>query len=168
MDEHKVIIILGSQSDIDYIKPAIDIFNHFGIKYDVRISSAHRTPERTVKLAKSLKDEGYKIVIAAAGLSAHLPGVISSNTDLPVLGIPLPTGYLKGIDALLSINQMPSGVPVATMSIGENGAINSALLAIRILALGDENLQEKMKKYREEQEEKIIKEEKKLLNSLNK
>jgi 5-(carboxyamino)imidazole ribonucleotide mutase len=166
MNKERVIIIIGSASDGELIKKTIEILKHFDIEYDLNVSSAHRTPDRTIELAKSL-DEKYSVAIVAAGLSAHLPGVIASNTDIPVIGIPVPAGSLKGIDALLSINQMPSGVPVATMSIGKSGAVNSALFAIRILALNNTELRKKLENYLKIQEEKIIDSEKKLISEID-
>jgi 5-(carboxyamino)imidazole ribonucleotide mutase len=124
------------------------ILKKFGIDYDFHISSAHRNPEKTVQLAKNAEAEGVQVIIAAAGMAAHLPGVIASHTILPVIGVPLVSGNLGGMDALLSIVQMPTGVPVASVAIG--GVKNAALLAIQILALHNPELKEKLRIYKEE------------------
>ena len=139
-------IILGSKSDVEQCESMQQILRDFGVDYDFHISSAHRNPEKTAQLAKNAEAEGVQVIIAAAGMAAHLPGVIAAHTILPVIGVPLVSGNLGGIDALLSIVQMPTGVPVATVAIG--GVKNAALLAIQILALNNPELKEKLRIYR--------------------
>ena len=139
-------IIIGSKSDLEKIAPAREILEQFDVSYDLHISSAHRNPEKTIALAQNAKAEGIEIIIAGAGLSAHLPGFIAAHTTLPVIGIPIASGALNGLDALFSIVQMPSGVPVACMAI--NGAKNAALYAIQILALKDKDLEKKFSAYK--------------------
>jgi len=139
-------IILGSKSDVEQCGAMQQILKDFGVDYDFHISSAHRNPEKTAQLAKNAEAEGVQVIIAAAGMAAHLPGVIAAHTILPVIGVPLVSGNLGGIDALLSIVQMPTGVPVATVAIG--GVKNAALLAIQILALNNPELKEKLRIYR--------------------
>jgi len=139
-------IILGSKSDVEQCESMQQILKDFGVDYDFHISSAHRNPEKTAQLAKNAEAEGVQVIIAAAGMAAHLPGVIAAHTILPVIGVPLVSGNLGGIDALLSIVQMPTGVPVATVAIG--GVKNAALLAIQILALNNPELKEKLRIYR--------------------
>lgn len=130
-----VSIIMGSDSDYDTVKEAFRTLKSFGIDYEVVVSSAHRSPGRTVKLARAARGRGIEVIIAAAGGAAHLAGIISAHTDLPVIGIPVSSSSLSGMDSLLSTVQMPSGVPVATMAIGKAGARNAAIMAARILAL---------------------------------
>ena len=139
---------MGSDSDLKTLKPAIDILKEFRIKTEVCILSAHRTPIEMMEYAKKAEAENIKVIIAGAGGAAHLPGMIASLTCIPVVGIPVESKTLKGIDSLLSIVQMPAGIPVATVAI--NGAKNAGLLAIQILSLFDEALRLKMKKFREE------------------
>ena len=138
---------MGNDSDLKTLKPAIDILNEFGIETEVRILSAHRTPIEMMEYAKKAESENIKVIVAGAGGAAHLPGMIASLTCIPVIGVPVESKTLKGIDSLLSIVQMPAGIPVATVAI--NGAKNAGLLAIQILSLFDEALREKMKNYRE-------------------
>ena len=139
-------IILGSKSDLDKIAPAQEILEQFEVPYDLHISSAHRNPENTIALAQQAKAEGIEIIIAGAGMAAHLPGIIAAHTTLPVIGIPFISGALNGLDSLFSIVQMPPGVPVACMAI--NGAKNAALFAIQILALKDKELEKKFSVYK--------------------
>jgi len=143
-----VSIVMGSQSDRATMKKAADILTHLGVEHDVRIVSAHRTPDRLVDFAKNAKDEGFKVIIAGAGGAAHLPGMVASMTVLPVLGVPVQSKALSGQDSLLSIVQMPAGVPVGTLAIGEAGATNAGLLAAKILATSDPALAERVKAYR--------------------
>ncbi|HEY4695518.1 MAG TPA: 5-(carboxyamino)imidazole ribonucleotide mutase [Candidatus Hydromicrobium sp.] len=142
----KVAVVMGSVSDEIVMKKASDILKEFGVQYEVNILSAHRMPDRTRQFAKSIEDKGIEVIIAGAGKAAHLPGVIASYTIVPVIGVPIKTSDLGGMDSLLSIVQMPSGVPVACMSI--DGAKNAALLAVQILALKYDDLAEKLKKYK--------------------
>ena len=144
----KVAIFAGSKSDLPLVEEAKKILGDFGVEYTVFISSAHRSPQKTVLLSQNL-EKNFSVVIAIAGLSAHLPGIIASYTTLPVIGVPVECGPLQGLDALFSIVQMPSGIPVGTMSIGKTGAINAALFAIQILATGDKKLKEKINNYRD-------------------
>jgi 5-(carboxyamino)imidazole ribonucleotide mutase len=139
---------MGSQSDWHTMKKAADILTALGVEHDVRIVSAHRTPDRLVEFAKGAADEGFKVIIAGAGGAAHLPGMVASMTHLPVLGVPVQSKMLSGQDSLLSIVQMPAGVPVGTLAIGEAGATNAGLLAAKILAIGDPILTERVKAYR--------------------
>jgi 5-(carboxyamino)imidazole ribonucleotide mutase len=143
-----VSIVMGSQSDWHTMKKAADILTALGVEHDVRIVSAHRTPDRLVEFAKGAADEGFKVIIAGAGGAAHLPGMVASMTHLPVLGVPVQSKMLSGQDSLLSIVQMPAGVPVGTLAIGEAGATNAGLLAAKILAIGDPALTSRVKAYR--------------------
>ena len=135
-----VAIVMGSQSDWAILKQAADTLDALGIAHDDRIVSAHRTPDRLVAFAKGARTAGFKVIIAAAGGAAHLPGMIAAMTSLPVLGVPIETKALGGQDSLYSIVQMPAGVPVGTLAIGRSGAINAALLAAAILALSDNKI----------------------------
>ena len=141
-------IIMGSQSDWPTLKHAAAILTELGIAHEVKIVSAHRTPERLYEYARSAKDRGLKVIIAGAGGAAHLPGMTASLTTLPVLGVPVLTKSLSGVDSLYSIVQMPGGIPVGTLAIGEAGAKNAGLLAASILALGDEALSERLQDWR--------------------
>ena len=138
---------MGSDSDLKTLKPAVDILNEFGIETEVSILSAHRTPLEMMEYAKKAESENIKVIVAGAGGAAHLPGMIASLTCIPVIGVPIESKTLKGIDSLLSIVQMPAGIPVATVAI--NGAKNAGLLAIQILSLVDEALRVKMKEFRD-------------------
>jgi len=148
-------IIMGSQSDWETMKNCADIFDEFDVEYEAVVVSAHRTPERLYEYAKSAKERGLKAIIAGAGGAAHLPGMTASMTPLPVLGVPVQSKALDGMDSLLSIVQMPAGVPVATFAIGKAGAVNSALFAISILAIEDNEIAKKYKSWREKQTETI-------------
>ncbi len=138
----KVGIVMGSDSDLPVVQKAIDTLKAFGVPYEVHIFSAHRTPEQSAKFAREAKENGFGVLIAAAGMAAHLAGSIAAGTILPVIGIPCKSNTLDGIDALLSTVQMPSGIPVATVAI--NGAVNAALLSVQILALSEPELAEKL------------------------
>ncbi len=153
----EVLIIVGSKNDLADMEGAVQILKKFDIAFEIHVSSAHRTLKRTIGLIESSEKSGVKVIIAAAGMSAHLPGVIAALTVIPVIGVPLNSSALNGLDSLLSIVQMPSGIPVATTAIGKSGATNAALLAISILALNNAVLTEKLKKYRKEMEESVIK-----------
>jgi 5-(carboxyamino)imidazole ribonucleotide mutase len=146
-----VAIIMGSQSDWSTMTLAAETLDALGIAYDVRIVSAHRTPERLYAFAKGAKDAGVKVIIAGAGGAAHLPGMTAALTTLPVLGVPIESQALSGLDSLYSIVQMPPGVPVGTLAIGKPGAINAALLAASVLALGDKALAERLAAWRRHQ-----------------
>jgi phosphoribosylaminoimidazole carboxylase PurE protein len=148
MTKPKVAIVLGSDSDYPVIQDALKILGDFDIPYEVTVSSAHRSPDRTHRYAVTLEDRGVQVVIACAGAAAHLAGVIASHTILPVIGVPIDSSPLKGLDALLSTSMMPAGVPVATMGIGKSGAANAAILAAQILARGDAVIQQSLKDYK--------------------
>ncbi len=148
-------IIMGSQSDWETMKKAADILDDFGIAHETKIVSAHRTPERMCEYARTARDRGLKVIIAGAGGAAHLPGMVAAMTTLPVLGVPVKSKALKGMDSLLSIVQMPAGVPVGTLAIGEAGAKNAALLAASILSTQDEAIAAKLEKFRAEQTESV-------------
>ncbi len=150
-----VSILMGSDSDLPVMKKAAEILEQFDISYEMRILSAHRVPNHLKDYVEKLSTRGVKVVIAGAGLAAHLPGVVAAFTHLPVIGVPLKSGALQGIDSLLSIVQMPSGVPVATVAI--DGTKNAALLAIQILATYDSNLSEKIIQYKKMMEDEVLK-----------
>ncbi|MGM0365402.1 MAG: 5-(carboxyamino)imidazole ribonucleotide mutase [Actinomycetota bacterium] len=145
-DIKKVAIVMGSSSDEEVMKPAANILKKFGVGYDLFILSAHRMPHKTAEFAAGAEKKGYEIIIAGAGKAAHLPGVIASQTTLPVIGVPVRTSDLGGLDSLLSIVQMPSGVPVATVAI--NGSKNAALLAVQILSVKDQKLKKQYTQYK--------------------
>lgn len=151
----KVGIIMGSDSDLPIIEKAIDILKDFSIPFEVHIYSAHRTPEKAIEFSKNAEKNGFGVIIAAAGMAAHLAGVIAANTILPVIGIPCKSQNLEGIDALLSTVQMPSGIPVATVAI--NGGVNAALLSIEILAVNDKELSKNLKEKRIKDSEAVLK-----------
>jgi phosphoribosylaminoimidazole carboxylase PurE protein len=151
----EIAIIIGSDSDLPTVKPALEILERFKIPFEIKVSSAHRSPERTSTIASSAEERGLKVIIACAGGAAHLAGVIAAHTTLPVIGVPIRTSSLAGLDSLLSTAQMPAGVPVATMAIGEPGAINACLLAVEILALQNPSLSTKLKEYRKELAQKV-------------
>ena len=152
----KIAIIMGSQSDWETMKFAANILDEFEQNYDTLIITAHRTPERLYSFAKDA-EKNYSIIIAGAGGSAHLPGMVASITTLPVLGVPIESNLLNGVDSLLSIVQMPKGIPVGTLAIGTSGSTNAALLAISILSINDEKLALMLKSYRNKQTESIDK-----------
>ncbi len=148
MADSPVAIVMGSQSDWPTMKHAADVLAELGVSHDARIVSAHRTPERIYSFARGAADEGFQVIIAGAGGAAHLPGMIASLTHLPVLGVPVQSRALSGQDSLLSIVQMPAGVPVGTLAIGDAGATNAGLLAASILALGDPALAARLAAWR--------------------
>ena len=149
---HKpVAIIMGSQSDWSTLQHAAQTLDELGVAHDARIISAHRTPERLYAFAKGARDEGFKVIIAGAGGAAHLPGMTAAMTPLPVFGVPVQSKALSGQDSLLSIVQMPAGIPVGTLAIGRAGAINAALLAAAVLALSDPDLADRLDDWREQQ-----------------
>ncbi len=151
-----VSVIMGSQSDWETMQETVGILDKFSIKYEVKIVSAHRTPDRLYKYAKLANSRGIKVIIAGAGGAAHLPGMVASITHVPVLGVPIISKALKGMDSLMSIVQMPAGIPVGTLAIGNSGAINAGLLAIQILATSDKILERKVKNYRIKQTKSIL------------
>lgn len=146
-----VAIVMGSQSDWPTMQRAAEMLDKLGVAYDARIVSAHRTPDRLVSFAKGAASEGFKVIIAGAGGAAHLPGMVASMTHLPVLGVPVQSKALSGQDSLLSIVQMPAGIPVGTLAIGEAGAANAGLMAAAILAISDAALADRLKALRAEQ-----------------
>lgn len=154
-DTPPVAIIMGSQSDWETMKNAADTLEALDISYEARIISAHRTPDRLVRFSKGARDEGFKVIIAGAGGAAHLPGMTAAMTPLPVFGVPVQSRTLSGKDSLLSIVQMPAGIPVGTLAIGKAGAVNAALLAAAVLALMDEDLAARLDEWRERQSESV-------------
>jgi 5-(carboxyamino)imidazole ribonucleotide mutase len=143
-------VVMGSKSDTELLKPTLDTLTQLGIDYEVNVISAHRTPEKAREYGLKARERGIQVIIAAAGGAAHLPGVLASWTTLPVIGIPLPTSDLKGIDALYAIVQMPAGIPVATVAVGSAGAKNAAFLAAEILGLQHDKIRQAYEKYRSE------------------
>ncbi|NMA68515.1 MAG: 5-(carboxyamino)imidazole ribonucleotide mutase [Desulfitobacterium sp.] len=143
---NQVGIVMGSDSDFKVMEDAIEILEEFGISFEVKVSSAHRTLERTLNWVKEFEGQGGKVIIAGAGMAAHLPGVVAGATTLPVIGVPIRSGALEGVDALYAIVQMPPGVPVAT--VGINGAKNAGLLAVQMLSITDRSLKESLQQYR--------------------
>jgi len=141
-------VVIGSKTDADMIQPALDILKQLGIDYELSVISGHRNPEKLREYGLKAEERGFEVIIAAAGGAAHLPGILASWTTLPVIGVPLPTSELKGVDALLSITQMPTGVPVACVGIGTSGAKNAALLAAQILGTEHEEIKEAYQKYK--------------------
>lgn len=150
-----VSVIMGSKSDYEVMSECLKVLDNFGVRYEVLISSAHRSPQRTHDYIKDAESRGAQVFIGAAGMAAHLAGAIISQTTKPVIGVPLKGGILDGLDALLSTLQMPSSMPVATMAVGKAGAINAAYLATQILSLNDENLVQKLRQDRLEKQEKV-------------
>ena len=158
MAERPVVgIVMGSKTDLDTLQGAVDVLVEFGIPHEIRILSAHRTPEKVLEWSQTAEQRGIEVLIAAAGGAAHLPGVVAAKTVLPVLGVPVESQALKGIDSLLSIVQMPAGVPVGTLAIGEAGAKNAALFAAEILSLNDDKLAARVKQFRDQQTQSILK-----------
>ncbi len=155
MSTVKVGIVMGSDSDLPVMEKAAEILERFGIPYFMTVASAHRTPEKVLGLAQRAEKEDWKVLIAAAGMAAHLAGFLAAHTILPVIGVPMASSPLGGLDALLSTVQMPGGVPVASMALGAAGAKNAALFAVQILAVSDPSLQEKLRQYRKEQRDTI-------------
>lgn len=151
-----VVIVMGSRSDWPTMKKAADALDALGVAYEAKVVSAHRTPQRLVAFSTGAQAAGYKVIIAGAGGAAHLPGMVASMTILPVLGVPVQSKALNGLDSLLSIVQMPGGVPVATLAIGEAGAKNAGLLAAQILALSDEGLAQRLQAFRDEQTDSVV------------
>ena len=157
MSKIKVAIIMGSESDAEEMKPASDVLNELGIKNESRVISAHRTPDRLREYILNSEKDGVKVFIGGAGMAAALPGVIAAHTHLPVLGVPIESKSLKGLDSLLSIVQMPPGIPVGTLAIGSAGAKNAGLFAAAILAVSDEEIENKLKDFRKKQSDKVRK-----------
>ena len=157
MSNIKVAIIMGSESDAEEMKPASEVLNELGIKNESRVISAHRTPDRLREYILNAEKNGVKVFIGGAGMAAALPGVIAAHTHLPVLGVPIESKSLKGMDSLLSIVQMPPGIPVGTLAIGSAGSKNAGLLAAAILAVNDEEIENNLKNYRKKQSDKVRK-----------
>jgi 5-(carboxyamino)imidazole ribonucleotide mutase len=151
--KYKVLVVMGSDSDFPVMETCIRNLVEFGIPYEAKICSAHRTPELALQLARNAMEQGFGVIIAAAGLAAHLPGIMAACTTLPVIGVPIKSGALTGVDALYSIVQMPSGIPVATVAI--DGAANAAILAAQILALGDPDLAARLSRFKEKISESV-------------
>ena len=158
MSDIKVAIIMGSESDAEEMKPASEVLNELGVKNESRVISAHRTPDRLREYILNAEKNGVKIFIGGAGMAAALPGVIAAHTHLPVLGVPIESKSLKGMDSLLSIAQMPPGIPVGTLAIGSAGSKNAGLLAAAILAVSDQEIENKLKDFRKKQSDKVRKE----------
>jgi len=152
----RVGLVMGSDSDWDVMRHAADLLGQFGIPYEARVVSAHRTPDLLFEYAGSARSRGLACIIAGAGGAAHLPGMLAAKTTLPVLGVPVPSQHLKGMDSLLSIVQMPKGIPVATFAIGAAGAVNSALYAAAILAVNDDGLAGQLANYRHDLQDNVL------------
>lgn len=166
MKDAKVAILMGSKSDLPNVKGAFQVLKDFGISFTARVMSAHRTPDTAAEFAKEAESNGMKIIICAAGMAAHLGGVVAAHTTLPVIGLPMSCEPFNGLDALLATVQMPPGIPVASVTVGKAGAKNAALYAISILALSDSELAKKLKDFRAEQVEKIQQADKELQEEL--
>ncbi|MGC8719783.1 MAG: 5-(carboxyamino)imidazole ribonucleotide mutase [Thermodesulforhabdaceae bacterium] len=166
MNVPKVAVLMGSDSDMKVMEGALEVLRSFNIPYEVKILSAHRVPEDVASYAKTADGRGIKVIIAGAGWAAHLAGAIAANTILPVIGVPIESSPLQGLDALLSTVQMPPGIPVATVAIGKGGAKNAAFLAVEILALEDNSLREKLLDYRKKMREEILRKNEELSGKL--
>lgn len=162
----KIGIVMGSDSDLPVVKKAMDTLDEFGVPFEVHVFSAHRTPKEASDFAKNARKEGFGAIIAAAGMAAHLAGAVAANTTLPVVGIPCKSSVLDGVDALYSTVQMPSGIPVATVAI--NGGVNAALLCVEMLAVGDDELCEKLEQKRTSDAAKVLEKNKKIELEFNK
>jgi phosphoribosylaminoimidazole carboxylase PurE protein len=159
-------IVMGSDSDLSVMSEAVEVLKEFGVSFEVNVLSAHRSPRRTSEYAREASGRGLKVLIAGAGWAAHLAGVLAAETTLPVIGAPIDSSSLQGLDALLATVQMPPGVPVATMAIGKGGARNAALFAIQILALQDPDLAKKLQNYKEKMAEGVMNKNEKVRKSL--
>lgn len=151
----EVLILMGSDSDLQIMEESAKVLKEFGIGYEMHISSAHRSPKRTAELASGASGRGIKVVIAGAGMAAHLAGVVAAETTLPVIAVPLPGGALNGVDALYAMVQMPAGIPVATMAIGKAGAKNAGLFAVQILSISAPELRKRLLEHREQMAEEV-------------
>jgi 5-(carboxyamino)imidazole ribonucleotide mutase len=156
LDLSMVAVVMGSKSDWPTMRHAVELFREFGVETESKVISAHRTPDLLAEFARNAANRGLQVIIAGAGGAAHLPGMLAAHTHLPVLGVPIESRVLKGVDSLLSIVQMPAGIPVPTLAIGEAGAKNAALAAIAILALRDTELREKLIEFRRRQTEQVL------------
>ena len=161
----KVAVLMGSKSDLSIMEEASAVLKQFSIDCEMRIMSAHRTPDEVLAFSRDAKANGFSVVIAGAGMAAHLAGVIAAHTTLPVIGVPIASSSLNGMDALLAMVQMPPGVPVATVSVGKAGAKNAALLAVEILALNNEGLQKRLAQYRSDMRKTVLEEDDSIKNS---
>jgi phosphoribosylaminoimidazole carboxylase PurE protein len=161
----KVAVLMGSKSDLTVMEESAATLKQFGLDCEMRIMSAHRSPEEVLAFSKDAKANGFSVIIAGAGMAAHLAGVVAAHTTLPVIGVPIASSSLGGLDALLAMVQMPPGVPVATMGIGKAGAKNAALLAVEILALNDEALRKKLAQYRSDMRKTVLEEDDSIKNS---
>ncbi|HVN71483.1 MAG TPA: 5-(carboxyamino)imidazole ribonucleotide mutase [Desulfomonilia bacterium] len=161
----KVAVLMGSKSDLTVMEECSAILKQFGLVYEMRILSAHRTPDEVLAFSRDAKANGFSVIIAGAGMAAHLAGVIAAHTTLPVIGVPIASSSLNGMDALMAMVQMPPGVPVATMSIGKAGAKNAALMAVEILALKDEALQKRLAQHRSDMRKTVLEEDDSIKNS---
>ena len=168
MGKPVVAVIMGSKSDLPILEGAFKVFESFGVEFSARVLSAHRTPVEAAEFAANAEKEGFKVIICAAGMAAHLGGVVAAHTTLPVIGIPVASEPFNGLDALFSFIQMPPGIPVAAVTAGKAGGKNSALYAISILALNDETLAQKLKEFRAEQAVQVLKADAELQLSLQK
>ena len=155
MENPQVLIVMGSDSDIPIMEEVAKILDQFGIAWEMRIASAHRSPKKAAALASGAASRGIRVIVAGAGMAAHLAGMIAADTILPVIAVPIPGGALNGLDALYAMVQMPGGIPVATMAIGKAGAKNAGLLAVQIIALGDPALSAKLQAYKEVMAEEV-------------
>lgn len=167
MMKPKIAVVLGSDSDFPAIQDMLKILDEFEIRYEVTISSAHRSPDRTHRYAVTLEERGIQVVVACAGAAAHLAGVIASHTILPVIGVPMDSSALQGLDALLSTAMMPAGIPVATMGIGKAGASNAAVLSAQILARGDSQLAQRLKEYKKKLADRVEERDRELKKTLS-
>jgi len=149
-------IVMGSDSDWPVIQSTTEVLKQFGVPYEVRVISAHRTPDEATAFASTASTRGLKVIISAAGMAAHLGGVLAANTHLPIIGVPMKGGALDGLDSLLATVQMPRGVPVATVAMGKSGAVNAGLLAVQMLALSDDNLKKKFQQYKRTMKQKVF------------
>ncbi len=156
MSKLKVAVVMGSDSDWPVMQFAVEYLEQFGIEYEARVVSAHRTPDLLTDFGKSARENGFSCIIAGAGGAAHLPGMLAANTTIPVLGVPVPTEHLKGHDSLLSIVQMPKGIPVATFAIGKAGSINAALFAVSMLSVFDSEVADKLEAFRQQQKSAVF------------
>lgn len=155
MSSPLVLILMGSDSDLPVMEESVNVLREFNVPLEIHVASAHRSPEKTHRLAAEAAERGVKVIIAAAGMAAHLAGVVAAATTLPVIGVPMPGGALNGVDALYAMVQMPGGIPVATMAIGKAGARNAALLAVQILALSDPRLARELLDHRRRMAEEV-------------
>lgn len=161
-----VAILMGSDSDYDVMKEAAEALREFGVPYEVTITSAHRSPKKTIQYVAAAEKNGVQVFICGAGHAAHLAGVVAAHTTLPVIGVPIDSSSLKGLDSLLSTVQMPPGVPVASMAIGKSGARNAGILSAQILSVGREDLRDKMRRFRKDMKEKVDEKDRQLKRKL--